>query len=224
MSIPARSNGPTCRPRFATIVAVPSPPPADAAGHDLTRRLSQFLAGRPSQVVTEWEAHPAAVLVPLFQDQGEWHVLYTRRIESVDAHPGQVSFPGGRIEEGDAGPQQAALREAEEEIGLRPGDVHVLGVLDSLLTVTQYRVAPVVAAMPWPYAMALNEHEVASVFSVPIRWLLDSANLEARPRPPASSGRHPTVYYFQPYQGEVIWGVTARITVQLLEALKESEP
>ena len=203
-------------------MAVPSLPPAEASGADLTRRLGHFLASRPSRVVTEWEAHPAAVLVPLFQDQGGWQVLYTRRTESVDAHPGQVSFPGGRVEESDAGPEQAALREAEEEIGLRPSDVHVLGVLDSLLTVTQYLVAPVIATMPWPYAMALNEREVASVFAVPIRWLADPANLEARPWPPTGPERHPTVYYFQPYQGEVIWGVTARITVQLLEAIRSS--
>lgn len=203
-------------------MAVPFRPPTEDPGAGLTGRLAQVLARRPSRVITEWEAHPAAVLVPLFEDQGEWHVLYTRRTESVDAHPGQVSFPGGRVEEGDAGPQQAALREAEEEIGLRPADVHVLGLLDSLLTVTQYLVAPVVAAIPWPYALALNAHEVASTFAVPIRWLSDPANLEARPRPTASPARHPIVYYFQPYRGEVIWGVTARITVQLLEAVKDS--
>lgn len=173
-------------------------------------------------MVTEWEAHPAAVLVPLYREGGQWHVLYTRRTESVEAHPGQVSFPGGRVEAEDAGPPQTALREAEEEVGLRPADVRVLGVLDSLLTVTQYLVSPVVAAMPWPYALALNEREVSSVFGVPLSWLMDPANLEARPRLPSSPGRHPTVYYFQPYQGEVIWGVTARITVQLLDAIRDS--
>jgi 8-oxo-dGTP pyrophosphatase MutT (NUDIX family) len=184
--------------------------------------LATYLGQRAPQVVSEWQSHPAAVLVPLYREAGEWKVLFTRRTDSVDAHPGQVSFPGGRLEPTDRDGREAALREAQEEIGVLPEDVSILGVLDSLLTVTEFLVTPVVATIPWPYRLALNPHEVASAFGVPVDWLADPAHLEARERPIPNRGRAPIVYYFRPFEGEVIWGVTARITLQLIEALRQS--
>lgn len=172
----------------------------------------------------EWEAIPAAVLVPLYQDADRWHVLFTRRTESVDSHRGQVSFPGGRIEADDAGPEGAALREAQEEIGLSPDAVEVLGTLDSLLTVTQFLVTPVVGVVPWPYTFELNGEEVATVFGVDLEWLADPANVEVRQRQPLAPGPAVPVYYFRPYMGEVIWGATARITLDLLDALGRRRP
>jgi 8-oxo-dGTP pyrophosphatase MutT (NUDIX family) len=157
----------------------------------------------------------------LYQDRGRWHVLYTRRTESVDSHRGQVSFPGGRIEEQDAGPEQAALREAREEIGLAPESVEVLGRLDSLLTVTQFLVTPVVGLIPWPTTFHLNSVEVATTFGVGLDWLSDPDNLEVRLRRPLVPGPSVPVYYYRPFQDEVIWGATARITLDLLEALGE---
>lgn len=186
---------------------------------DLPSRLKQQLAARPSRVRPEWEAVPAAVLVPLYQDRGRWHVLFTRRTENVDSHRGQVSFPGGRIEEDDAGPRDAALREAQEEIGLSPEDVEVLGELDSLLTVTQFLVTPVVGVIPWPYTFQLNGAEVATAFGVDLEWLVDPSNLEVRQRQPLSPGPSVPVYYFRPYKDEVIWGATARITLDLLDVV-----
>lgn len=186
---------------------------------DLPARLSRVLAGRSPRVQAEWHPQPAAVLVPLYQDASIWHVLYTLRTESVDAHRGQVSFPGGRLEPGDAGPEQAALREAQEEIGVSPEDVRILGRLDPLLTVTQFRVEPVVGVLPWPYALRLNKTEVVLSFGVPLDWLADPENLEQRGHLPLVEGPPVPVYYFQPYQGQVIWGATARITLNLLELL-----
>lgn len=191
---------------------------------DLPSRLRQHLAERPKRIRAEWEAVPAAVLVPMYQDGGRWHVLFTRRTESVDSHRGQVSFPGGRIESDDAGPEAAALRETQEEIGLSPERVELLGTLDPLLTVTQFLVTPVVGVIPWPYTFRLNDIEVAAVFGVDLDWLADPANLEVRQRDPLVPGPSVPVYYFRPYREEVIWGATARITLDLLEALDRRRP
>jgi len=171
-------------------------------------------------VRAEWPASPAAVLVPLYREDDRWHVLYTLRTENVDAHRGQVSFPGGRIEPEDRGPQAAALREAEEEIGIQPQDVRLIGMLDSLLTVTQFRVDPVVGVIPWPYPLRVNSHEVALAFGVPLEWLADPANVEERTRSIRPEGPQVPVYYFKPYAGQVIWGATARITLSLLELIR----
>jgi len=190
---------------------------SESAG--LQRSLAAALSLRHPHVRTEWEAQLAAVLIPLYLQDGEWHVLYTRRTEDLQAHRGQVSFPGGVLDPEDVDPQHAALREAQEEIGLQPADVKLLGQLDSLLTVTQFQIVPFVATIPWPYALLINPSEVARAFGVPLAWLSDPANLELRKRQPFVPGPEIDVYYFKPFQGEIIWGATARLTLQLLEVL-----
>lgn len=188
---------------------------------NLPTELSRRLDRHEHQTRTEWEATPAAVLVPFYWHDEEWHLLFTRRTQTVNSHQGQVSFPGGAIEEDDASPEQAALREAWEEVGLPVDRTKVLGRLDSLLTVTQFHVTPVVATIPWPFELKLNRVEVAAVFGVPLPWLLDPANLERRLRESSLPSERPIpVYYFEPYQGEVIWGVTAHIIVNLLDHLR----
>jgi 8-oxo-dGTP pyrophosphatase MutT (NUDIX family) len=189
---------------------------------DLAARLAGLLSQLPGGVQTEWEAAPAAVLIPLFLDQGDWNLLYTRRTDAVDVHRGEVAFPGGRIEPGDRSAAEAALRESEEEIGLRAADVRVLGQLNPLITVTQFVVTPVIGVIPWPYPLRPNRKEVAKCFGVPLRWLAESANLEVHSRQPLVLGLSVQVYTFKPYEGEVIWGVTARITKSLLDLLAGS--
>ena len=191
---------------------------------ELPSVLRHKLSRREPVVRAEWEAVPAAVLIPLYLDGGEWHVLFTRRTDRLADHRGQVAFPGGRIEDEDAGPVPAALREAQEELDVAPEDVDVLGRLDSLLTVTQFLIAPAVGVIPWPYPIRPNPDEVALAFGVPLDWLRDPANLEMRRRKAIVPGQSVSVYYFTPYQGEVIWGVTARITLGLLELLKDWTP
>jgi 8-oxo-dGTP pyrophosphatase MutT (NUDIX family) len=193
------------------------------AGADLPERLRRALADRPLKVEAEWQARPAAVLVPLYQADGVWHALFTRRTETVESHRGQVSFPGGQLEPGDPSPTEAALRETEEEIGLRATDVEILGQLSPLLTVTQFLISPVVGLFRWPYPLRVNQREVANAFGVPLHWLADPANREVRERQSLAAGPSIAVYYFKPYQGEVIWGATARITLNLLGLMREAD-
>ena len=178
--------------------------------------IRSMLAGRQTRTVAEWDARPAAVLLPLFNAGGRWNLLFTERTQDVADHKGQVAFPGGRADAADASRVETALREAEEEIGLRRGDVAVLGTLDELLTVTQYRVTPVLGVFPWPYEFEANPIEIDSVFHAPLNWLADPANLEIQYREPPFGGPPIPVYYYY-YQGHTIWGVTARILVTFLE-------
>jgi 8-oxo-dGTP pyrophosphatase MutT (NUDIX family) len=181
--------------------------------------LRQRLAERPPVVRPEWEVRPAAVLVPLYLDKGEWHVLFTQRTHLVETHKGQVSFPGGRVEPEDTSRVVTALREAEEEIGLRREDVSVLGQLDELLTVTQYHITPIVGMFSWPYSFVLSTAELSEVFGAPLSWLADPANLEIQEREPMVPGRKIPVYTFH-YQGFTIWGATARMLLNLIEVAR----
>jgi 8-oxo-dGTP pyrophosphatase MutT (NUDIX family) len=187
--------------------------------NDFAADLTQHLLQRPHQTNAEWEARPAAVLVPLYHAEDEWHLLFTERTHTVEDHKGQVAFPGGRVDEGDADRVATALRETEEEIGLQREKVRVLGVLDELLTVSLYRVTPVVGVFDWPASFQISTDELSEVFGVPIRWLADPANLEVQYREPPPylplRGKIP-VYYFR-YGGHTIWGVTGRIVVNFLE-------
>ncbi len=182
--------------------------------------LTHLLFNRKKSVRAEWEARPAAVLIPIYLDQGEWFLVFTRRTEHVENHRGQVSFPGGLIEVDDRSAEETALREAEEEIGLQRDAVQILGSLDTLLTVTQFRIIPFIGRIPWPYQFTPNQDEVARVFAVPLPWLMDPENLEVRERRPLENGPSVPVYYFKPFEGEVIWGATARITLNLLEIIE----
>jgi 8-oxo-dGTP pyrophosphatase MutT (NUDIX family) len=186
---------------------------------DLPGYLRAELASRPAATRAEWDTRPAAVLVPLYQDKGAWHVLFTQRTHLVESHKGQVSFPGGRVDPEDPDRIATALREAEEEIGLRREDVTVLGQLDELLTVTQYRVTPIVGVFPWPYPFVTSEAEIAAVFGVPLRWLADPTNLEIQYREPLVAGPKVPVYYLH-YGNYTIWGATARMLIDLLEVLR----
>jgi 8-oxo-dGTP pyrophosphatase MutT (NUDIX family) len=157
----------------------------------------------------------AAVLIPLVWHAGEWHLLFTRRTDTVESHKGQVSFPGGGCDEGETTPEQTALREAEEEIGIRPGDVRVLGHLSNLITITYFRVTPVVGVVQWPAVFRVGEHEVARIFTIPLAWLANPANRWEFEMP----GRPRSLIAYHPYDGELLWGATARMTVDFLKVL-----
>ena len=161
----------------------------------------------------------AAVLIPLARVDGEWHLLFTRRTESVDHHKGQVSFPGGRTDPEDESPEATALRETHEEIGIKNVDVQLLGVLGEYLTVSNYLITPVVGIIPWPYTFTIHTPEVDRVFTIPLSWLADASHHQELVR--KETGRGFITYL--PYDGELLWGVTARITVNFLMALGLAE-
>jgi 8-oxo-dGTP pyrophosphatase MutT (NUDIX family) len=157
----------------------------------------------------------AAVLIPLIRFGDEWHLLYTRRGDRVETHKGQVSFPGGACDPGEATPEQTALREAEEEIGIRPEDVRLLGRLAPMITITHFRVTPVVGVVPWPYAFRVENAEVARVFTIPLAWLVDKRNRWEFTLP----GREFGLIVYHPYDGELLWGATALMTDIFLKRL-----
>jgi 8-oxo-dGTP pyrophosphatase MutT (NUDIX family) len=161
----------------------------------------------------------AAVLVPLAWWKGEWHLVFTQRTETVEHHKGQVSFPGGGCDPQEITPEQTALREAEEEIGLKAGDVRLLGRLNELLTITRFRVTPVVGVMPWPYEVNLEEAEVERVFTIPLNWLAQPGNWEEQTVTPEGVQRSFLVISYHPYDGEILWGASARITHNFLAIL-----
>jgi 8-oxo-dGTP pyrophosphatase MutT (NUDIX family) len=161
----------------------------------------------------------AAVLIPFLQQQDQWYLLFTRRTDTVQNHKGQVSFPGGASDAADQTPEDTALREAEEEIGLIPQHINILGRIPDQPTITNFLVTPVVARIHWPLTFRLSQLEVSRVFTIPLRWLADPKNREERPRT-FPGGYHENVIYFQPYDGEILWGISAKIMVDLLEILQ----
>ena len=165
------------------------------------------------------QPRPAAVLVGVIPRQAGAGVLLTRRTEQLRDHAGQVSLPGGRIETADASPAQAALREAHEEIGLDPGQARVLGYLDPYLTITGYRVLPVLAMIRGDFSPRANPEEVADVFEVPLDLLLDPDQLERVELMFGGRARHVLQYRYAAHR---IWGATAAILYNLRERLAAS--
>lgn len=162
----------------------------------------------------------AAVLIPLARRGNEWHLVFTRRADTVEHHKGQVSFPGGACDAHETTPEATALREAEEEIGLKPTDVRLLGRLNDVLTITRYRVTPVVGVVPWPYPFRPAPGEVARVFTIPLLWLAESSNRNEQPFTPSGSPRPFPVVIYHEYDGEVLWGASARMVLNFLSVLE----
>ena len=154
---------------------------------------------------------PAAVLVAIV-DRSEPTVILTERPETMRNHPGQLSFPGGRIDPGDDGPVAAALREAEEEIGLPPAAVEVIGIADRYRTITGFEVTPVVGVIAPGLPLRPCPGEVAGMFEAPLYYLLDPAH--QRVRTAMWRGRE-RCYYEIEWEGRRIWGATAAMIVNL---------
>lgn len=207
----------------------PFPPTAPFSVADFRRRVATRLAPEGGEAVGDHsfspeiahllatgERRPAAVLVPVVAHAGEPTVLLTERTGGLRAHAGQIAFPGGRIDPGDSGPQAAALREAEEEIGLDPAFVEVLGLGPDYLTGSGYKVAPVLSIVQPGFALRLNPSEVADAFEVPLAFLMQEANHRVGSRMWQGATRR---FFEMPYGNRYIWGVTAGILRILYERL-----
>jgi len=159
---------------------------------------------------------PAAVLVPIVERPRGETILLTLRTDHLNDHAGQVSFPGGRVDEGDTGPEHTALREAEEEVGLSPDFVDIIGALDIYETRTGFSITPVVGLVRPGFDLVLDEFEVADAFEVPVAFFLDPANHTMDSQFWKGAMRH---YYDMAYEGYRIWGATAAMLVNLSKKL-----
>jgi 8-oxo-dGTP pyrophosphatase MutT (NUDIX family) len=171
---------------------------------------------RPTVFPPATGARAAAVLVGLVAHQGEVSVLLTERAAGLRVHAGQIAFPGGKIESQDETPAAAALREAEEEIGLAPAHVEPLGYLDPYITGTGFRIIPVVARIQPPFSLRLHAGEVADAFEAPFAFLMDAANHTFDSH---TFGGRLRRFYAMPYGDRYIWGATAGILRKLYERL-----
>jgi 8-oxo-dGTP pyrophosphatase MutT (NUDIX family) len=176
--------------------------------HDLNPGMTP-----PSTALT-----PAAVLVPLVDHPQGTSVLLTQRTAHLSAHAGQISFPGGRMEETDPDAVAAALRETEEEVGLPRDRVEVIGRLDTYVTGTGFEITPIVGIVAPPMPISIDPFEVAEAFEVPLAFILDRRNHQRIER---DMGAHSRSYYVLPYDGRNIWGATAGILVNLAEVLAD---
>jgi 8-oxo-dGTP pyrophosphatase MutT (NUDIX family) len=171
-------------------------------------QIERVLHNRRPKKITGENLKASAVLMPIFHNRGQYHVLFTERSDEVVFHKGQVCFPGGTREPSDSSLLQTALRESQEEIGLEAEDIEILGELDDILTfVTNYVISPFVAFIPYPHSLKTDGREVKGAFSVPLSFLMDEANFKQDS-------------YAYEYEGHIIWGATARILRQFVDLLK----
>jgi len=181
----------------------------------MREKLRRALTARQRLSINGMGLTEAAVLIPIFCKDGEYHILFTKRSDRVMHHKGQISFPGGARSQGDASLRDTAIRESWEEIGLKPKDAEIVGELDDTPTTTSgFCIAPFVAFIPYPYKLSLSPYEISEAFSVPVSALLHKAK---RKKERYTFGGRAFVGYSYEYEGRVIWGATAKIVQQLLE-------
>lgn len=181
---------------------------------ELRGRLVRFRRA-PARAAPGGAHRRAGVLVPLFVRDGQLWVVFTRRTDTVEHHPGQISFPGGVEEPEDGDLLATALRETEEEIGVAREDPRPLGALSPLVTITNFYVEPHVAAIPQPYVFRPAQAEIAEILEVPVAALLDPSVREEK----SIAGRPESILFYR-HGAHVVWGATARMLEELLDALR----
>ena len=186
---------------------------------DFIDHIEKMLSSRKRRVIEHPPFSHAAVLVPLFQKGKDCHLLFTKRSEEVKYHKGEISFPGGVVDEEDLELINTALREAHEEIGLKERDVQIIGILDDIVTITEFIVTPIVGLFPYPYPFKVSEVEIAELIEVPLASLLEEDCFSEREI--FRGGQKEVVYAYQ-YGKYIIWGATARILNQFLNLITSS--
>ena len=183
----------------------------------MKERIVRILGHREQQTYTfhDMPLTPAAVLIPLFEKEGELYIVFTRRPDTMQHHKGQICFPGGKCHDADATRRDTALREAFEEIGLRPEDVEVLGELDRMCTASSnFLITPCVGLIPHPYEFTVSADEVDELLEVPVSALLNEGTYYEKLQ---EFHGMPYMGSFFDYEGRVIWGATAKILRQFLD-------
>jgi len=181
-------------------------------------RLREIVAARPAIAIDAPQYRRACVLIPLVFIDGAWSILFSRRSPNLAAHSGQIAFPGGAVEEGEA-LDAAAVREAEEEVGIPAGHVELIGRLDDLITNSGFLVAPFVGVITERIDYVLQESEVDEVFEVPVEALLQPEQPEVRY---VAFRKRQYPAYFYRYEQYEIWGLTGRILKSFLDLVWRS--
>jgi 8-oxo-dGTP pyrophosphatase MutT (NUDIX family) len=183
---------------------------------ELIDRIRNILASRQRKVIEHPPFSHAAVLLPLFKKGEDCHILFTKRTDRVKYHKGQISFPGGGVDEEDSDLEETALREADEEIGLKRKDVEILGTLDDIITVTQFIVTPVVGHFSYPYPLKTSPIEIDEMIEAPLSLLLEMGCFQKRE---IMQGEQRRIVDSYQYEKHIIWGATARILKQFLDMI-----
>jgi 8-oxo-dGTP pyrophosphatase MutT (NUDIX family) len=182
--------------------------------------ISSRLGSRTRKKIFVEKLKPAAVLIPVSFIEERPQIILTKRSMNVQHHKGEISFPGGHAESDDASPVETALREAEEEIGIRSGDVDILGLLDDYITISGFHITPAVGIVPWPYELKINSESETLLF-LPLAdvlsddaWMMEKASIK---------GHEFELFCLETADG-VIWGATAKMLRQFAEVLLDREP
>jgi len=183
---------------------------------DFIGELRKILSTRERRAVERPSFAHAAVLVPLFKKGEECHILFTKRTDQVKYHKGEISFPGGAHDQRDSDLETTALRETYEEIGLKESDVQIIGILDDIVTITEFIVTPFVGLFPYPYPFKASPVEIEELIEVPISHLLNEECFGERVI--VRGSRQEVIYSYQ-YERHIIWGATARILKQFLDLI-----
>ncbi|HVN71479.1 MAG TPA: CoA pyrophosphatase [Desulfomonilia bacterium] len=177
--------------------------------------IRETLSVRKRRIIPRENLRESAVLLPLCWNEGNPQIVLTKRSMDVEHHKGEISFPGGRVESTDKGLVQTALREADEEIGLKRQDVNVLGLLDDHISIVGYHITPVVGAIPYPYDFRINK-ESETLLLIPLRHAFSNTAWMAERS--YYRGRGINIYFIE-IEGGVVWGATARILKHFVDML-----
>ena len=188
-------------------------------GLDFIHSAKRVLENRKTATVEDHSMSPAAVLLALYPVDGELRIVLQKRSQHVEHHKGEISFPGGMVDEDDESRLETALREADEEMGIRPGDVQVLGRLDDTPTISDFMISTFVGTIPYPYTFTPSEIEVAEVLLVPVSHLRKPSSFRDDVRLEDGEFHRMPIYV---YDGHVIFGATARILEQFLSLTRDA--
>ena len=192
----------------------------DYCEKDFIDQIRKMLSSRERKVIDNLSFARAAVLVPLYKKGEDCHLLFTKRTDKVKYHKSEISFPGGVFDEEDFELEKTALREAFEEVGLKEKDVQIIGVLDDIVTITEFIITPFVGLFPYPYSFKVSEIEIAELIEIPLSFFIkgDCYSKQVVFR----MDREEMVDAFQ-YKNHIIWGATARILKQFLDLISSSK-